>query len=658
MGWGVVRSLIGGAMAATFAIACTQEAPPALPSALLVVDTDVDVPRTIARLRIDVFSETGQWLHSRDYPIRRHEEWPASFGIAAPDETPVKALVRLRAYAEGAYRDYSGERYRGRQAFAAPKDPAFLRDVCRAAKELAPLQLGTMRQSDYNVTEDSCEYALYSGSTAFRITIDKPGKYRFAIIEGLPESQRSLFLRRDCETRESEITCMTHPDTFDLPRFDVDLQPGQYTLLTGDRPLFHRGLITVQWGPVAEWVEPRVPLVQTVSPVPSGTGFPRLITARGDETPLLEPEPSATIDRLVRLDLRPGAPYETRILLEGACLTRMSRVVVRDDGTVDVDKSQTCIGNKDGPIPSAEPIGSATQIPSVNGQFPTTIPCDSKNTDNQVVCVPGGSFVMGSVATDETLFFYDDRRSVPLRGTAVTRFYMDRYEVTVNRYRQAVAMGLDPGESTSRKPTENEGPLDPAKVDSSPTYSLTRRDRENHPLNRVTWDRAREVCLFFGGDLPTEAQWEYAALAAGRTRKSTYPWPSDERPTCATSVLSRTELGECVAAGPSIVPVDDPALAQDRTPLGIVGLGGNVSEYVRDADAEYDSPCWIGAAPIDPVCIDDTSPFRMLRGSDGEFFADAARGAARRRVATNFGGTHRGFRCVYREPPRRRWTGR
>lgn len=658
---GIARVVGGVAATSSVVLACEQEPLQALPSALLVVDTDVDVPKTVSRVRIDVYSEAGAWLHSRDYPVPRREDWPMSFGVAAPGERPVKAFVRLRAYTEGATRDYAGERFRPRQAFAPPKDPGQLRDVCNAARDLPPSKLGTMRQGDYNVTEDTCDVALLGGSTAFHVVVPRRGWYRFAVIESDPPTKHSLFLRRDCETQESEIACARRAEE-ELPRLDLDLEPGEYTLMTGNSLRYERALVTVMWAAIADWVEPRVPLVEASRPVESSSGAPRLVTAAGDETPLTEPEPGATIDRLVRLDLKPGQPFEARVTLEGACLSRMARLSVRPDGTVDAEASQACVGSRDVPAPFAEPAADAQTAPSRIGSYPSTADCSPESSDEQVVCVEGGSFVMGSVATDQSLYLQSDARSLPFRGAAVGRFFMDRYEVTVNRYRQALAIGFDAEAGTSLSPAENEGPLDfdpDADVKFSATFSKQPRGRETYPLNRVSWDRAREVCLFFGGDLPSEAQWEYAALVAGRARKATYPWASDDRPTCTTSVVARSRKDdECGTFGLGLQPVDSEVMGHDRTPLGIVGMGGNVNEYVRDAYSNYDGPCWVGAGAIDPVCIDDTAPFRMVRGGTAFLFAESARGAGRRRHTTNNGYHYDGFRCVYREPPRRRWTGR
>ena len=200
-------------------------------------------------------------------------------------------------------------------------------------------------------------------------------------------------------------------------------------------------------------------------------------------------------------------------------------------------------------------------------------------------------------------------------------------------------------------PFDNDKPLDlePDNYYRHCTFSLSAQpggeDREDHPLNCIDLDAARAFCRFHGGDLPTEAQWQYAATKAGRTE----------------------EIDDyCVQAGPCLgglanpVAVDDPVLAADITPLGVRGLGGNLAEWVLDSFYALDAPCWNGASLVDPVCWEKNPLLRTYVGSD--WYVPSA--LLRRFVSVSAGGIENdffhvdpgmndvGFRCAYRQEPR------
>jgi formylglycine-generating enzyme required for sulfatase activity len=101
-----------GALLATLLLtACTTDLPP-LGEALVVVDTDLPVPRLAGALRLDLYTADGsRWYESREVALPDPRDWPASFSIFAPDETERAALVRLRVYPRGKLRDYRGERW-------------------------------------------------------------------------------------------------------------------------------------------------------------------------------------------------------------------------------------------------------------------------------------------------------------------------------------------------------------------------------------------------------------------------------------------------------------------------------------------------------------------------------------------------------------------
>ena len=82
-----------------------------LPEAVVFVDTDLPVPRAAARLRIDLYDETGRWFDTRDVSRPTRADWPASFSVYTNVERASRVYVRLRAYPEGAIRDDRGERF-------------------------------------------------------------------------------------------------------------------------------------------------------------------------------------------------------------------------------------------------------------------------------------------------------------------------------------------------------------------------------------------------------------------------------------------------------------------------------------------------------------------------------------------------------------------
>lgn len=104
--------------------------------------------------------------------------------------------------------------------------------------------------------------------------------------------------------------------------------------------------------------------------------------------------------------------------------------------------------------------------------------------------------------------------------------------------------------------------------------------RETRPVINVRWGEAELFCEWvtkYTGKiikLPTEAQWEKAAIG---TTQVIYPW-GNETPNC-----SRSNYNNCIGI---TQPVGSYPL--DISVYGVLDMGGNVSELVRDAyQADY-----------------------------------------------------------------------
>jgi formylglycine-generating enzyme required for sulfatase activity len=142
------------------------------------------------------------------------------------------------------------------------------------------------------------------------------------------------------------------------------------------------------------------------------------------------------------------------------------------------------------------------------------------------------------------------------------------------------------------------------------------------PVVCVTWQQARAYCAGVGMRLPTEAQWEYAALGGGDGR---YAW-GDAPPSG----------GRCALSAPRPVGGFPP------NGYGLYDMTGNAWEWTADfyaADA-YESSA--GADPKGP----DAGYYRVVRG--GGWYSGPDELPVRNRHWFSASGAEAsvGFRCV------------
>jgi formylglycine-generating enzyme required for sulfatase activity len=150
------------------------------------------------------------------------------------------------------------------------------------------------------------------------------------------------------------------------------------------------------------------------------------------------------------------------------------------------------------------------------------------------------------------------------------------------------------------------------------------------PVVNIDLADARAFCRRVGGDLPTEAQWEYAARGGSR-----FPWSfgDDEAQLENYGWFDKNSDGK--AQG----------VRQKRpNPLGLYDMHGNVWEWTRDWYNDYASGVF-----VDPLGL-SSGTYRVVRGGSFRSSPAGLRSAGRDGGLRERRYDFYGFRCV-RVPP-------
>ncbi len=200
---------------------------------------------------------------------------------------------------------------------------------------------------------------------------------------------------------------------------------------------------------------------------------------------------------------------------------------------------------------------------------------------------------------------------MPMHEVTLSGFWIDRTEITNGQYQSCVGEG--------------------ACIQSG-YWNYRDYNGSSQPVTGVDWYDAQNYCIWAGGRLPTEAEWEYAARGNdGRI----YPWGNND-PNCM--------LDQVHGCGGGMISVNQLSSAGSSW-VGAVGMGGNVSEWVADW---YDPTYYSYSPELNPTGP-ETGEKKIVRGGTSSANALTARSAMRRYLYPTTRYVSYGFRCAVPE---------
>ena len=190
---------------------------------------------------------------------------------------------------------------------------------------------------------------------------------------------------------------------------------------------------------------------------------------------------------------------------------------------------------------------------------------------SEMIYVPAGTFKMGS---DDGL---DEEK--PVHDVSVAAFYIGKCEVRNRQFSKFLQASLQWRKDRIDRKYHDGEYLAHWEGDTYPS------DKADHPVTHVSWHAARAYCVWAGGQLPTEAQWEKASRGAD---SRLYPWGdfwNGQKCNCSEYWEGRGVKRDKVG------PIGQTAVVglfiAGASPCGALDMAGNVWEWTNSVLKPY-----------------------------------------------------------------------
>ena len=288
---------------------------------------------------------------------------------------------------------------------------------------------------------------------------------------------------------------------------------------------------------------------------------------------------------------------------------------------------------------------SKVDLPGVFGSnYRVKVTADDGQTPSDMISIPGGTFQMGDSLDGQS-------SSLPVHTVTLSPFYMGKYEVTNQQYRDFlqsalgsgtiyVSSGIVYGSGNNQLYCDTSTSSSYSQIAfSSNTFSVrtkSGRSMANDPMVQVSWygavaycnwrsqQEGKQQCYTLSGSwscdfskngyhLPTEAQWEYAARGGLSGRR--FPWGDTITHSQANYYSSSSysyDISPTRGYHPTwndgVYPYTSPVGSFSANGYGLYDMAGNVYDWCNDWYGSYSSGSQTN--PTGPT----TGTYRVLRG--------------------------------------------